>query len=73
MTPKNNFAELESTLLEIRHLHARHHSSSGTFAHVIKFDSDYVFEANVTSQMCARMGVGVQLLVPYAHHMLGKA
>jgi hypothetical protein len=29
-------------------------------APVIKFDSDYVFEAAPTRHMCARMGVGVQ-------------
>jgi hypothetical protein len=35
--------EPESVMLELRYLHARHHSQSGAFAHVIKFDSDYVF------------------------------
>jgi transposase InsO family protein len=60
-------------LLELRHLHAHHHSQSGTFAPVIKFDSDYVFEAAPTRQMCARMGVGIQFSAPYAHHMIGKA
>jgi hypothetical protein len=60
-------------MLELRHLHARHHSQSGAFARVIKFDSDYVFEAAPTRQMCARMGVGVHFSAPYAHHMLGKA
>jgi hypothetical protein len=65
--------ELESILMDIKHLHARHHSQSGAFAPVIKFDSDYMFEAAVTRQMCARLGVGVQVSAPYAHHMLGKA
>jgi hypothetical protein len=65
--------ELENILLEVRHLHARHYFQSGAFAPVIKFDSDSVFEAAPTRQMCARMGVGVQLSAPYAHHMLGKA
>jgi hypothetical protein len=59
-------------MLELRHLHARHHSQSGAFAPVIQFDSDYVFEAAPTQQMCARMGVGVQFSAPYAYHMLGK-
>jgi hypothetical protein len=67
------YAELETILLDTKHLHARHHSQSSAFAHVIKFDSDYVFEANVTRQMCAHLGVGVQISAPYAHHMLGKA
>jgi transposase InsO family protein len=65
--------ELETNLLDIKHLHARHHSQSGAFAPVIKFDSDYVLEPAVTRHMCARLGVGVQLSAPYAHHMLGKA
>jgi hypothetical protein len=65
--------EMEIILLDIKHLHARHHSQSGAFAPVIKFDSDYVFEAVVTRQMCARLGVGVHFSAPYAHHMLGKA
>jgi hypothetical protein len=66
-------AELETILLDIKHLHARHHSQSGAFAPVIKFDSDFVFEYVVTRQVCARLGVGVQCSAPYAHHMLGKA
>jgi hypothetical protein len=65
--------KLESIPLELRHLHARHHSHSGAFAPVIKFDSDYVFEAAPIRQMGARMCVGVQFSAPYAHHMLGKA
>jgi transposase InsO family protein len=60
-------------LLDLRHLHARHHSQSGAFAPVIRFDLDSVFEAAPTRQMCARMGVGVQFSAPYARHMLGKA
>jgi hypothetical protein len=64
---------MENILLELRHLHVRHHSQSGAFAPVIKFDSDSMFEAASTRQMCARMGVGVQFSAPYAHHMLGKA
>jgi hypothetical protein len=51
--------ELETILLDIKHLHARHHSQWGAFAPVIKFDSDFVFEAAVTRHMCARLGVGV--------------
>jgi hypothetical protein len=50
--------ELETILLDIKHLHARHHSQSSAFApknsynsQVIEFDSDYVLEAHVTSQM----------------------
>jgi hypothetical protein len=65
--------ELENITLEMRHLHTRHQSQSGAFAPVIKFDSDTVFEAAPTRQMCARMGVGVQFSAPYAHHMLVKA
>jgi hypothetical protein len=64
---------METILLDIRHLHAHHHSQSGAFAPVLKFDSDYVFEADVTRQMCARLGVGVWFSTPYVHHMLGKA
>jgi hypothetical protein len=51
-------------MLEIRLLHARHHSHSGDFAPVLKFESDYVFEAAATRQMCACMGVGVQFCAP---------
>jgi hypothetical protein len=51
--------ELETILIDIKHLHARHPSQSGAFAPVIRFDSDFVFEAAVTRQMCARLGVGV--------------
>jgi hypothetical protein len=65
--------KLENIVLDMRHLHARHHSQSGAFAPVIKFDSDYVFEAAPTRQMCAHMGVGVQYSPPYAHHMPSKA
>jgi hypothetical protein len=66
-------SELENIVLELRHLHARHHSQSGAFAPVIKFDSDSVFEAAPTRQICARMGFGVHFSSTYAHHMLGKA
>jgi hypothetical protein len=41
-------SELETILMDIKHLHARHHSQSGAFAPVIKFESDYVFEVAVT-------------------------
>jgi hypothetical protein len=64
---------LETIMLEIRHLHARHHSQSGAFTPDLKFDSDSVFEAALTRQMCARLGVVVQFSALYAHHMLGKA
>jgi hypothetical protein len=66
-------SELETILLDIKHLHARHHSQSGAFAQVLKFDSDSMFEAAVTRRMCAHLGVGVQFFAPCAHHMLGKA
>jgi hypothetical protein len=66
-------SELETILLDIRHLHARHHSQSGAFALVLKFESDYVFEAAITRQMCAHLGDGVQFSAPYAHNMPGKA
>jgi hypothetical protein len=59
-------------MLEIRHLHTRHHSLSATFAHVLKFDSNSVFEVVVIRYMCARMGVGVHFSASYGHHMLGK-
>jgi hypothetical protein len=51
--------KLENIMLELRHLHARHHFQSGAFAPVIKVDSDSVFEAASTRHMCARMDVGV--------------
>jgi hypothetical protein len=66
-------SKMETILLDIRHLHARHHSRSGAFAPVLKFDSDSAFESAVTRQMCARLGIGVQFSAPYAHHMLGRA
>jgi hypothetical protein len=66
-------AELDTIMLDIKHLHTRHQSQSCAFAPVIKFDSDSVFEAVVTREMYARLGVGVQFSAPYAHHMLGKA
>jgi hypothetical protein len=65
-------SELETIPLDIRQLHARHHSHSGAFAPVPKFDSDSVFEDAARRQMCARLGFGVQFSAPYAHHMLGK-
>jgi hypothetical protein len=46
-------SELENILLDIKHMHARYHSQSGAFAPIIKFDSDSVFEAATTRQMCA--------------------
>jgi hypothetical protein len=66
-------SKLESILLEICHPHARYRSSSGALAHVLKFDTDTVFEAIVTAHMCDCLGVGVQVSAPYSHHMLGKA
>jgi hypothetical protein len=57
-------SELETILLDIKHLHARHHSQSGAFALVIKFDSDFVCEGAVTRQMCAHLGVGVHFPAP---------
>jgi hypothetical protein len=37
-------------------------------------DSDLVFEAAATRQMCGRLVFGVQIsAASYAHHMLGKA
>jgi transposase InsO family protein len=66
--------DLESIILfEVRHLHARYHYAEGAFALVLKFDSDFVFEATSTRQMCIRLGVKIQFSAPYAHHMLGKA
>jgi hypothetical protein len=49
LKPKDDAcSELETILPDIKHLHARHHSQSGAFEPVIKFDSDSVFEAAVT-------------------------
>jgi hypothetical protein len=59
--------------MEIRHVHARHYSSSCAFAHVLKLDSDFVFEATATRRMCGRLDVCVEYSAMYAHHMLGKA
>jgi hypothetical protein len=56
--------ERETIMLDIRHLHARHHSHSGAFALVVKFDSDCVFEGAVTREMRARLGVSVQFSAP---------
>jgi transposase InsO family protein len=66
-------SNLETILLEIRHLHARHHSQSGALTPILKSDSDSIFKAAMTPEMCARMGVGVQFSAPCAYHMLGKA
>jgi hypothetical protein len=49
--------QLESILLEIRDVHARHHSSSCAFAPIMKLNSDSVFEATATRLMCGRLGV----------------
>jgi hypothetical protein len=65
--------KLESILLEIRHIHARHHSAFGAFAPVLKFDLDSVFEATGTRQMCGRLGAEIQFFAPCANNMLGKA
>jgi hypothetical protein len=51
--------QLESIMLEIRHTHARHSSSSSVFAPVLKFYSDPVFEATATRLMCGCLSVGV--------------
>jgi hypothetical protein len=48
--------ELESILLEVRHLYARYHSPCGAFAPVLTFDYDSVFEAAPIHHIC---GVGV--------------
>jgi hypothetical protein len=55
-------SELETILLGIKHLHARHHSQSGAFAPVLKFDSDYVFEAAATLMY-------LHLTPPYTCHL----
>jgi hypothetical protein len=69
----DTYSKMENVLLEIRHLHARHHSQPCAFAPVLKFDSNFVFEHATTLHMCAHMGVGVHFSAPFAHHMLGKA
>ena len=53
------YFELETIMLDIQHLHARHHAHSGAFAPIMKFDSNSVFEDAVTRHMCARLSVGV--------------
>jgi hypothetical protein len=55
-------AELETILLEIRHGHARVHSTIGVFTPILKLDSDSVFEASATHLMRSRLCVGVQFL-----------
>jgi hypothetical protein len=72
-TKDESRALLESILLEMKHLHAKHHAHTSAFAHVLKFDSYTVFEAAETQSMCAKLIVGTQFSAPYAHHMLGKA
>jgi hypothetical protein len=62
-------SELETILLDITHLHARHHSHSCAFTPVLKLDWDFVFEAAATRQMCARLGVGVQFLPPITYDL----
>ena len=71
-TKDESCALLESILLEIKHIHAKHHAQTTAFAPLLKFDSDTVFEAAETQSMCAKLGVGTQFSAPYAHHMLGK-
>jgi hypothetical protein len=66
-------SELESIMLKVCRLHARHRSSSSAFAPILKFDSDSVFEAATTRRMCSHQGVGVHYPATYAHNMLGKA
>jgi hypothetical protein len=66
-------ASLEAVLLEIKHIHTKHHGLSNVFAPTIKFDCDIVFEPADTQRMCAQLGVGTQFSSPCAHHMLGKA
>jgi hypothetical protein len=66
-------AEVEAILLEVRHMHDRFHSVSCTFALVLRFNSDSVFEGNATRHMHGCLGVGVQHSAPYAYHMLRKA
>jgi hypothetical protein len=60
-------------ILEIKHLHAKYIAPSTTFAPIIKFNYDTVFEASDTQCMRAHLGVGTQFFAPSAHHMLGKA
>jgi hypothetical protein len=71
MSKDDTCPQVESIMLEICHVHARHHSCSN--AHILKFDSDSVFEAAAARLICGRFGVGVYYSAPYAHHMLGKA
>jgi hypothetical protein len=65
----DTYSELECIMLEIRHMHVRYHSSSGAFAHALRFDSDFVFEASMTRQICTRLGVGVVLATLRSPHV----
>jgi hypothetical protein len=56
---KDDTCSEQESISGILHMYARYHSSSCVFAHVLKFDSDSVFVATVTRQMCGRLGVGV--------------
>jgi hypothetical protein len=64
---------LEAVLLEIKHLHAKHHATTSAFAPILDFDSDTVFDTAETLHLCARLGVGTQFSAPYAHKVMGKA
>jgi hypothetical protein len=52
--------------LEVKHLHAKHHTRTSAFTPTLKFASDTVFEASETLHMCAQVGVGTQFLPPTA-------
>jgi hypothetical protein len=72
-TKDESCALLKSILLELSHLHAKHHAHTSALAHVLKLDSDTVVEVAETQSMCASLGVGTRLSAPYANHMRGKA
>jgi hypothetical protein len=59
-------SELETILLDIQHLHVRHHSHTCAFAPVTKCDSDSVFEAAVTCQ-CAPASASGYNSLPHMH------
>jgi hypothetical protein len=42
---------LETILLEMKHLHAKHHANTSTFAPTLKFDSDTVFVSHGWTQL----------------------
>jgi hypothetical protein len=67
-------SELDSSVLDVHHQHARFNSAYGAFAPLLHFDSDSSFEAAATRQMCGHMDAGgAQFIAPYyGQHLFGK-